>query len=251
MNHYPHHIGDYIKSTVHLSNEEDLTYLRLMHYYYDTERPISKETQTVSKRLRLDNQTVIRILTEFFLERDDGWHNKRCDEEIAWYQALCARNREVGKLGGRPRKTQVVSRKKRLETERKPNQNQNQNQNHKPVNPSAFALPDWVPLESWQGFVEMRTKSKSAFTERAKTLLLAELLKLKEAGGDPVKILDQSTANGWKGVFAIKGNGAGKSDGSWLFSDKGTQEKGREVGLEARPGESMEGFRDRIRMAQR
>lgn len=128
MNHYPHHIGDYIKSTVHLRNEEDLTYWRLICHYYDTERPIGKETQTVSKRLRLDNQTVLRILQEFFFEQEDGWHNKRCDEEISWYQQKCARNREVGKLGGRPKKTQMVSRKKRLETVSNPNQNQNQNQ---------------------------------------------------------------------------------------------------------------------------
>ncbi len=149
MNHYPHHIGDYIKSTVHLTNEEDLTYWRLICHYYDTERPISKETQTVSKRLRLDNQTVLRILQEFFFEQDDGWHNKRCDEEITWYQQKCARNREVGKLGGRPKKTQVVSRKKRLETVRNPNQNQNHNHNHIKPKPAASAA-DSVKREIWE-----------------------------------------------------------------------------------------------------
>lgn len=126
--------------------------MRLLHHYYDTERPIGKETQTVSKRLRLYNQTVLRILAEFFFEQDDGWHNKRCDEEISWYQQKCVRNREVGKLGGRPRKTQVVSRKKRLETVTNPNQNQNQNHIKPSRSPNGSRLQLEVIPEDWINF---------------------------------------------------------------------------------------------------
>ena len=48
---------------------------------------------------------------------NDCWFHKRCDETILAYQAKAERNREVGKLGGRPKanpnaipqETQVVS----------------------------------------------------------------------------------------------------------------------------------------------
>ena len=190
MNHFPFHIGDYIKSTVHLSNEEDLTYWRLICHYYDTERPIGKETQTVSKRLRLDNQTVCRILAEFFFEQDDGWHNKRCDEEITWYQQKCARNRDVGKLGGRPRKTQVVSRKKRLETDRNPNQNQNQNQNQEKLLGGAppeppLSVASAPAAESHSGNAKGNGKEKPTPPTR-ETWAAYKAAYLQRHGADPV-----------------------------------------------------------------
>src|SRR5690606_32947346 len=47
--------------------------------------------------------------SEFFELQDDGWHQNRCDEELATKQAKTEINREIGKRGGRPRKTQTVS----------------------------------------------------------------------------------------------------------------------------------------------
>ena len=103
MNYYPHHIGDYKAATVHLSNEEDLTYRRLLEMYYDSERPIPLETQWVSRRLRVDTQTVEGVLSDFFFRQEDGWHHARCDKEIAEYHRLKVKNRENGKKGGRPK----------------------------------------------------------------------------------------------------------------------------------------------------
>lgn len=124
----------------------------------------------------------------------------------------------------------------------------------KPIEkPSAFALPDWVPVESWNGFVEMRKKSKSAFTERAKALLVSELFKLVEAGGNAAAILDQSTANGWKGVFPIKTNGGagnGKAAGApWWSSNEGIQAKAAELHVEPRKGESWNDLKARVNTA--
>jgi uncharacterized protein YdaU (DUF1376 family) len=121
MHHYDFHIGDYMKATAHLSNEEDLCYRRLLDMYYDTELPIPKETQWVSRRLRIGIEVVSRVLQDFFVLQDDGWHSLRCDEEIAHYNAICERNRQAGKLGGRPKKTQMVSKRKQLETVSNPN----------------------------------------------------------------------------------------------------------------------------------
>ncbi len=45
-------------------------------------------------------------------------------------------------------------------------------------------------------------------------LLLRKLLELQAVGDDPVAVIEQSTLNGWAGVFPLKGkaNGATKSD---------------------------------------
>jgi hypothetical protein len=67
------------------------------------------------------------------------------------------------------------------------------------------ALPEWVPEAAWNGFVEMRKKLRNPLTDRAKELAIAKLYKLKVEGHDPEKVLDQSTMNGWKGLFELKG----------------------------------------------
>lgn len=106
MHYYSFHPSDYLKDTAHLSLLEDVTYRRLIDFYYQSEAPIPVGTQSVARRLRLDTQTVDLILSEFFELREDGWHQSRCDDEIAAYHALCERNRINGKAGGRRKKTQ-------------------------------------------------------------------------------------------------------------------------------------------------
>jgi len=69
-----------------------------------------------------------------------------------------------------------------------------------------FDLPDWVPTEAWAGYDEMRRRlSSKAWTVRAQQLAVKTLADLKARGFSPAAVLDQSTANGWKGLFEIKG----------------------------------------------
>ena len=106
MYYYKFNIGDWHLATSHLTLEEEAIYFKLINYYYDTEQPIPKETQTVIRRLRLGSYSDIvgLVLNEFFTLLDDGWHHFRCDAEIESYHKKSKTNREVGKLGGRPKK---------------------------------------------------------------------------------------------------------------------------------------------------
>lgn len=141
MNYYPFHVGDYLRDTAHLDAMEDLTYRRLLDMYYLSESPISLETDSVSRRLRLGSQLVILILKEFFQETEQGWIHRRCDVEIANYKARSDRARVNGQAGGRPKKTQSVSSGLAKQTQRQANQNQNQNQN-KEEKKSKATIPD-------------------------------------------------------------------------------------------------------------
>lgn len=104
MHYYQFHIGDFRSATLHLSNAEELTYRRLLDWYYDTETPIPLDTQWVSRRLRVGIEDLESVLKDFFSETPEGWVNARCEAEIAGYQGLVEKNRENGKKGGRPRK---------------------------------------------------------------------------------------------------------------------------------------------------
>ena len=70
---------------------------------------------------------------------------------------------------------------------------------------SAAVIPEWIPRDSWDGFVEMRKKIRAPLTTRAVTETIRDLEKLAKAGHDPGAVLDQSTQRSWRGVFEIKG----------------------------------------------
>lgn len=90
MNYYEHHIGDYAQATAHLSFVEDAAFSRLLRKYYAEERPIPADLKAaqrlVGARTRDEREAVQTVLEEFFVLQDDGWHNKRADEEIARYR---------------------------------------------------------------------------------------------------------------------------------------------------------------------
>lgn len=109
MHYYSFHINDYRAATAHLSNEEDLAYRRLIDMYYDTEKKIPLDTHWVSRRIRVGIKVVESVLADMFIRTDDGWLHSRCHEEIEHYQQNAQKNRENGRRGGRPKKTQSVS----------------------------------------------------------------------------------------------------------------------------------------------
>ena len=90
MNYYEHHLGDYAEATAHLSFVEDAAYSRMIRKYYATEKPLPSEKNSVQRligaRTKDEKEAVSAVLDEFFVLRDDGWHNTRCDEEIARFK---------------------------------------------------------------------------------------------------------------------------------------------------------------------
>jgi hypothetical protein len=65
-------------------------------------------------------------------------------------------------------------------------------------------MPDWVPSDEWEAFIEMRVKKGAKPTDRAIELLVGNLEKLRRDGHDPGRVLDQSTLNNWTDIYAIK-----------------------------------------------
>jgi uncharacterized protein YdaU (DUF1376 family) len=112
LNYYPHHIGDYLRDTAHLTPLEDGIYRRMLDVYYASEKPLPVETQWVCRLVRArtteEQSAVDEVLRQFFSKHPDGWRNKRADNEIRKGRARVKAARTNGKSGGRP-KTQRVS----------------------------------------------------------------------------------------------------------------------------------------------
>ncbi|CAB4132015.1 Protein of unknown function DUF1376 [uncultured Caudovirales phage] len=101
MHFYDFNIGDYVKKTQHLTNEEDLAYRRALDMYYDTEQPlpITSGLATLSRRLRVSENSLKNVIEEFFPEG----RNRHADEKIAEYHAYLTRQKINGGKGGRPK----------------------------------------------------------------------------------------------------------------------------------------------------
>lgn len=114
MNFYKRHLGDYAKDTGHLTMLEHGAYTLLLDRYYSTEAPIPEADacRVARARSREERAAVESVLREFFTLEDGVWRNKRADAELSRASAQRDTNREVGKRGGRPRKTESVSESK-------------------------------------------------------------------------------------------------------------------------------------------
>lgn len=76
-----------------------------------------------------------------------------------------------------------------------------------------FVLPDWVPKEAWDKYAKMRGRK---FTADARDLNLRKLGDLRDAGEDPLAVLEQAVERGWSGLFPVKtevSNGSGRGAG--------------------------------------
>jgi hypothetical protein len=77
---------------------------------------------------------------------------------------------------------------------------------------ASFVPPDWVPLDAWAGWLEVRRKKRSPSTDKALSLAVRDLEKLRTGGEDPRAVLEQSTGRGWTGLFTtIRGNNHGNA----------------------------------------
>lgn len=97
MNYYKFHIGDYLTRTMHLADAEDLAYRRLIDMYYITERPLPLDINVLVRHIRLDADVIEPVLSQFFEKTEDGYFNKRCDDEVKKYQKLIKHNQKIAK----------------------------------------------------------------------------------------------------------------------------------------------------------
>ena len=160
---------------MHLSNEEDLAYRRLLEMYYDTEQPIPDDLQLVSRRIRVTPEALLFVLQEFFVLVNKGWKNKRCDLVINDYHEMAEKNRRNGKKGGRPKKpkdeqenpvgSEWDANGMPVVTQVKANQ-EPITINHKPKRESAtsVACPLDVSEQVWQDWLALRKSKKAAVT---------------------------------------------------------------------------------------
>lgn len=180
MKHYPHHISDFNNATRHLSRVERSLYRDMVELYYETEKPLPLDVQTICRRIVANecSTDVERLLNEFFTKTPNGWYHERCEEEISKYQANNSQRAQAGKasaakrllkkqqaLNGNPTTVEIPLND---EPTQKQNQSTNQPINQKKERKSASApsspCPDDVTQQVWDDWMQLRKKKSAPVT---------------------------------------------------------------------------------------
>ena len=112
MNFFKLYIGDYLRDTGTLSVSEHGAYLLMLVNHYATEKPLptGKELYRLLRaESKAERDAVDSVVRKFWEEKPDGIVNRRADREFGRAEHQRGVNREVGKLGGRPKRKETDS----------------------------------------------------------------------------------------------------------------------------------------------
>jgi uncharacterized protein YdaU (DUF1376 family) len=195
----PIYWGDYTKKTQHLSTLEHGAYLLLIAHYWNTGEPIPNNQDTLRRITRTTSKQwnqIAKTMLGFFAIDGDFLVHERVESELQTARGVST--------------LQSSKAQQRWKIEQKQQQGACRgNAAAMPItvtvtkNNPIVPLPDWLPLEDWQAFVEMRNAKKKPLTDRAAQMVIK---KLTSFIGSPSAILQQSTINGWQDIFELREN---------------------------------------------
>lgn len=228
MNYYPFHIGDYISHTSHLTDAEDLAYRRMIDLYYQSEQPFT-DVEYVARRVKSTTEIVSVLLSDFFVKTEDGWRNKRADEEIDKYHAKADSARNANKA----KQAKLSGLKSGVKSELKSEPKQQATNNQEPITKNHIKdiTPVGVSDSVFNDYLKIRKAQKKPWTPTAQKLMENEAKKANISLQDAMELC---CARGWIGFKAewVKDAVSQKSDDkSWMFSNQTIEAKARELGV--------------------
>jgi uncharacterized protein YdaU (DUF1376 family) len=180
MHYYQFNIGDYKSHTEHLSEMEDLTYRRLLDWYYLHESPIPLEINEVARQIRMRSHTdcIASVLQEYFEQTPDGWIHHRANSEIAKAGDKSSKASESAKA-----RWNRVKNAEAMRTHSEGNATQDtlpitQDTKHK-KKATVVACPPDVGLQEWEDWLTLRKAKKAPVTE---TVLKSARAEAQKAG---------------------------------------------------------------------
>lgn len=206
--------------TLHLSRDEVGAYwLLLMTAWRRPSCDLPDDDEFLARIARADMRTWRRylrpVMVKFHDIHDGRWTQKKLLSVRKHVESRsCARRRAAE---ARWRRIKEMADADALHVESKSNASKTKTiskkeRSKKKVTPSlrdgaVFTPPDWVPSTAWQGFVAMRNSIRAPLTPHAMHLIVNALERFRLLGDDAGAVLDQSTANSWRGVFRLRDNG--------------------------------------------
>jgi uncharacterized protein YdaU (DUF1376 family) len=234
MHYYQHHIGDFIKDTSFLNNEEVGIYMKLIWLYYDLEKPIINDPSLLAIRTNSSKEKVDLILKLFFRLVGDEWHHTRCDDEIAHYHKQLEVASRAGKASAAKRKGNAISTPVEQPFKLSSTAVQLTN-NHKPITNNhikTIPIPEGMNVVVWADYLALRNKQKKPLTETALKGLQREAEKAKKPLVDVLQICCERGWIGFKSEWIEEsGQSAKPNNQAWRTNDSLMIAKANELGL--------------------
>ena len=243
MNFYPFHIGDYISHTHHLSDAEDLAYRRMIDLYYQQEKGFLSP-EWVARKIKSTPEIVKGILEEFFDHNDElgFWYNTRADEEIAKYHAIQAGGRKGAAIrwnkgSDSPPNASPMQTKTNTKTITKTN------------NKNTIAKPDGLTDLLWNDFLILRRSKKLPVTQTAFDGISREAKKSNKTLAEVIQICCERGWGGFKQEWLLTESlkTQDKPNQRWDATLEGVMNRGRELGILPKPGETEGQYRERVK----
>lgn len=137
--------------------------------------------RTALKHLKTTNEVTIKTTNHFSIVSITKWNEYQGNDKQIDIQTTNKRQ-----TNDKPVTTSKETKKERREEKKEA---------------VPLVLPHWLPILEWEGYCQHRGRS---FTLNAKALAIRKLDGWRQQGYDPAAILNESTMNGWKGLFEPK-----------------------------------------------
>jgi len=253
MDWYKHYMGDYMRDTAHLRALQHGIYRLLMDHYYATEKPLSlnhDELYMVVRAIKKDEQEAVDyILDYYFDKRDGGYHSNRIDKEINKYRERSAINKRNASESHSKSVSETVAtpETRNQKPETRVHNPKPKSQKHTDL----FVLPEWIDPVLWDEWMAIRKKLKAVNSKRAMDGLVDKLFQVSQSGISVNTAIKTAIERSWKSVevdWLKPKNGNANID---LKNEKSVVARGKQLGIYAKPGESMFDYNRRLLEAQR
>ena len=211
MNYYSFHVGDFASHTSHLYPMEELAYRRILDQYYLSESPLPLDAERVARLIGFRDQAamVSELLSEFFLKSEDGWHNKRADEEIVKYKSKASRANaaNLSRWSEKKSDSDLISERNKLPTNNQEPITKKPYIKKKEVADAPLVFPSCLNNDNfkkvWSDYLEYRKASKMRTLQQNSLKLLLQQMAIWGSDG-ATQALKTTISNGWTGVFEPK-----------------------------------------------
>jgi uncharacterized protein YdaU (DUF1376 family) len=254
MHYYPHNIGDYRKDTSHLTLLEHGIYRQLLDSYYLDEMPLSNDLAKLmrshSVRSADEQQSLQNVLTDFFELTENGYIHKRCEDIIAKFHGK-SESARASAMARWAKKHKGVN-ANALPTQSEGNANQEPiTNNHKPItnNKNTIAKPEGLADLLWKDFLILRKSKKLPVTQTAFDGIKREAKKANKTLPEVIQICCERGWGGFKAEWLVIESlkTQDKPMQKWDSTLEGVMNKGKELGILPKPGETEGQYRERVK----
>lgn len=220
--------GDYLADTRRLTRSQHGAYLLILIDYFATGEAPPNDDLLLARLTLCDTQSewlAIRKAIAQYFEITDVWLNSRCEKELLARRSEHTKKSEAGKKGNEikwgtsqsdtgsdtlndrnTRSQKLDVRSKKLEvidqkSETSKPKSKELRETRLIIPP--IQIPDWIPVDAWNDFVDSRKKLRKPLTQGAIKLAISTLSKLKAEGNDPKEVIEQSILSGYSGLFPV------------------------------------------------